>query len=118
MILTHIDKVKPSLEKNLEMALESEKIQERVIKASKDVGVNSNRVFVVKNYTDERRTHKRQDILILRALDAILVDAYRGSREEGVRNTDRRRVHKFVLSSHLLFLFFMYVTLVVSNRKI
>lgn len=71
------------------MALDSEKIRDRVKKASKETGVNTNRVFVVKNYTDERRTHKQQDILILRALDGILVDAYRRCRDDRTRDLVR-----------------------------
>jgi hypothetical protein len=45
-------------------------------------GVNQNRVFVVKNYVNERRVHTKQDILILRALHGILVDV-------GQKNDDR-----------------------------
>jgi hypothetical protein len=48
--------------------------QELVAKAASMAGVNQNRVFVVKNYVNERRVHTKQDILILRALHGILVD--------------------------------------------
>ncbi|XP_076451042.1 uncharacterized protein LOC143286954 [Babylonia areolata] len=72
VVLTHIDTVKPSLK--LHKALTNRTLQENVERAAREIGVKTNRVFLVKNYTKETRTHVRQDILILRALHAILVD--------------------------------------------
>ena len=86
-MVTHIDVVKPSLNNKLHLALGSAKIQDRVERAAKEVGVKTSRVFVVKNYTDERRTHTRHDILILRALHGILLDVYRRQREHATRQT-------------------------------
>ncbi|XP_070200337.1 uncharacterized protein [Littorina saxatilis] len=74
VVLTHIDMVKKNLEKSLHLATTCKESRERVTTAARMMGVNENRVFVVKNYVNEKKTHTRHDILILRAVRAILLD--------------------------------------------
>lgn len=89
-MITHIDEVEP----NLKIVLGSKKIEKRIKERAGEAGVTPNRVFVVKNYTDERRTHIKHDVFILRALLSIVRDVKQ-------RFKDKRYFDSFLISLNI-----------------
>ena len=88
VIGTKFDEICPVLKGDPELVYTSSKAEQSVKKVSSETGVPVPLVFPVINYTADKITSKRKDILALHALDKIVTLAeYYVKEQTGTMNT-------------------------------